>query len=97
MSKQNSSGQISIIPKPEFSGDFGGDSLIKPPFRVTSAGTGRYNLPRIHQDSISLGFSKTNPRIWTKKHMGVSKFNGTPQIIHSSFLIGGLGPGGLDS
>ena len=30
------SGQISIIPKPELRG-FGGSSLIKPPFRVTSA------------------------------------------------------------
>ena len=26
-----------IIPKPEFFGDFGGDSLTKPPFGVTSA------------------------------------------------------------
>ena len=32
----NLSGQISIIPKPELRG-FGGSSLIKPPFRVTSA------------------------------------------------------------
>ena len=32
----NSSGQISIIPKPELRG-FGGDSLTKPPFKVTSA------------------------------------------------------------
>ena len=31
-----SAGQISIIPKPELRG-FGGSSLIKPPFRVTSA------------------------------------------------------------
>ena len=31
------SGQISIIPKPELRG-FWGSSLIKPPFRVTSAG-----------------------------------------------------------
>ena len=31
-----SSGQISIIPKPELRG-FWGSSLIKPPFRVTSA------------------------------------------------------------
>ena len=31
-----SSGQISIIPKPELRG-FLGSSLIKPPFRVTSA------------------------------------------------------------
>ena len=30
------SGQISIIPKPELRGFWGG-SLIKPPFRVTSA------------------------------------------------------------
>ena len=30
------SGQISIIPKPELRG-FGGSSLIKPPFGVTSA------------------------------------------------------------
>ena len=30
------SGQISIIPKPELRG-FWGSSLIKPPFRVTSA------------------------------------------------------------
>ena len=30
------SGQISIIPKPEIRG-FWGSSLIKPPFRVTSA------------------------------------------------------------
>ena len=35
--KQNqASGQISIIPKPELRG-FWGSSLIKPPFRVTSA------------------------------------------------------------
>ena len=33
---QNESGQISIIPKPELKG-FWGSSLIKPPFRVTSA------------------------------------------------------------
>ncbi len=33
----NSSGQISIIPKPELRG-FWGDSLTKPPFKVTSAG-----------------------------------------------------------
>ena len=32
----NRSGQISIIPKPELRG-FWGSSLIKPPFRVTSA------------------------------------------------------------
>ena len=33
------SGQISIIPKPEFFGEFGEDSLIKPPFRgIPSAG-----------------------------------------------------------
>ena len=32
----SSSGQISIIPKPELRG-FWGDSLTKPPFRVTSA------------------------------------------------------------
>ena len=32
----NKSGQISIIPKPELRG-FWGSSLIKPPFRVTSA------------------------------------------------------------
>ena len=30
------SGQITIIPKPELRG-FGGDSLTKPPFGVTSA------------------------------------------------------------
>ena len=30
------SGQISIVPKPELRG-FGGDSLTKPPFKVTSA------------------------------------------------------------
>ena len=30
------SGQITIIPKPELRG-FGGDSLTKPPFKVTSA------------------------------------------------------------
>ena len=30
------SGQISIIPKPELRG-FWGDSLTKPPFKVTSA------------------------------------------------------------
>ena len=29
-------GQINIIPKPELRG-FGGDSLTKPPFKVTSA------------------------------------------------------------
>ena len=33
---ESSSGQISIIPKPELRG-FWGSSLIKPPFRVTSA------------------------------------------------------------
>ena len=33
---ENVSGQISIIPKPELRG-FWGSSLIKPPFRVTSA------------------------------------------------------------
>ena len=38
------SGQISIIPKPEFFGDFGDTSLPKAPFKVTS---GRYNLPRL--------------------------------------------------
>ncbi len=32
------SGQISIIPKPEFFGDFGDTSLTKPQFHVTSAG-----------------------------------------------------------
>ena len=32
----NISGQISIIPKPELRG-FGGDSLTKPQFKVTSA------------------------------------------------------------
>ena len=35
-SATTSSGQISIIPKPELRG-FWGSSLIKPPFRVTSA------------------------------------------------------------
>ena len=30
-------GQISIFPKPECFGDFGGYSLTKPPFEVTSA------------------------------------------------------------
>ena len=34
--QNNSSGQISIVPKPELRG-FWGSSLIKPPFRVTSA------------------------------------------------------------
>ena len=34
--KSCESGQISIIPKPELRG-FWGSSLIKPPFRVTSA------------------------------------------------------------
>ena len=29
------SGQITIIPKPECFGDLGGDSLTKPPFKVT--------------------------------------------------------------
>ena len=33
----NVSGQITIIPKPEFVGDFGDASLTKPPFGVTSA------------------------------------------------------------
>ena len=31
------SGQITIIPKPEFFGHFGDTSLTKPPFGVTSA------------------------------------------------------------
>ena len=35
-SKLDASGQISTIPKPELRG-FWGSSLIKPPFRVTSA------------------------------------------------------------
>ena len=30
--------KLTIIPKPEKKGDFGGASLIKPPFGVTSAG-----------------------------------------------------------
>ena len=35
--KYHRSGQITIIPKPEFVGDFGGISLTKAPFKVTSA------------------------------------------------------------
>ena len=39
------SGQITIIPKPELRG-FWGDSLTKPPFKVTNRRFGRYNLLR---------------------------------------------------
>ena len=44
------SGQISIIPKPELRG-FGGDSLTKPPFKVTSA-----EVVILCPDGVSNGF-----------------------------------------
>ena len=42
------SGQISIIPNPELRG-FWGSSLIKPPFRVTSADVVIFCLDAIHE------------------------------------------------
>ncbi len=43
-----SSGQITIIPKPELR-SFWEDSPTKPPFGVTNRRVGRYNLPRFHE------------------------------------------------
>ena len=44
----HTSGQISIIPKPELMG-FWGSSLIKPPFKVTSAGNVVIICPEYHK------------------------------------------------
>ena len=44
--KMVKSGQISIIPKPEFSGDFGEVPLLNHHERVTTRRVRRYNLPR---------------------------------------------------
>ena len=38
--------QATIIPKPEWSGNFGGDFLTWPPFRVTDQRFGCYTLPK---------------------------------------------------
>ena len=44
--KSNESGQITIIPKPEFKVIFGGESFTKPPFRGDrSRRFGCYNFP----------------------------------------------------
>ena len=58
---QYHSGQISILPKPEVRG-FGGDSLTKPPFKVTSA---RYNLSSIIPSTWFIFVALEFPRLKT--------------------------------
>ena len=72
-----SSGQITIIPKPECFGDLGGIPLLFTPIGADQpAGTGRYNLP-------SLMFSKqyTNTSIFMVKLPTLRKDRGYCEFI----------------
>ena len=73
-------GQISIIPKPELRG-FGGSSLIKPPFRVTSA-----DVVIICTDNIHIYIYKCDGR---SPHPGCARPNRI-QTLHLWLQIHGI-------